>query len=149
MVTVQTTREAPDLQVLANAGADFSERFFANALVARSETVQNQAPLLQDAVIALTEAARVLQSDKARFVAFARAQPGLPGDAVDAAYDLLTKNEKPWYGVDGGLNPRAFDATVESLLANGQLKARVSFDTLVPRRFVDEMLKQLGPYKKA
>src|SRR5438067_2198515 len=121
MVTVATTRQASELYILGDAGAELSEDFFANAIIARTETLQSDPDLLQSAVASMIESCRALQSDRARFVAFAKAQPGLPSDAVEEAHELLAKSEQPYYGVDGGLNRRAFDATVQSLLDSGQL----------------------------
>ena len=104
---------------------------------------------LQSAVASLIESCRALQSDRARFVAFAKSQPSLPSDAVEAAHDLLAKSEQPYYGVDGGLNRRAFDATVQSLLDSGQLKTPITWEQLVEPRFVDGAMAELGPYQRS
>jgi NitT/TauT family transport system substrate-binding protein len=149
MVTVATLRQAPDLHIIGDAGAELFEDFFANAIIARTETVQSDPDLLQSAVASLIESSRALQSDRARFVAFAKAQPGLPADAVEEAHELLTKSEQPYYGVDGGLNRRAFDATVQSLLDSGQLKTPITWEQLVETRFVDAAMAELGPYQRS
>jgi ABC-type nitrate/sulfonate/bicarbonate transport system substrate-binding protein len=149
MVTVATTRQAPELHVIGDAGAELFEDFFANAIIARTETLQSDPDLLQSAVASVIESSRALQSDRARFVAYAKSQPGLPSDAVEAAHELLTKSGQPYYGVDGGLNRRAFDATVQSLLDSGQLKTPITWEQLVEPRFVDGAMAELGPYQRS
>src|SRR5207237_943488 len=112
MVTVATTRQAPELYIIGGAGAALDAADSAHAIISQTGTLQSDPDLLQSAVASLIESCRALQSDRARFVAFAKSQPSLPSDAVEAAHDLLAKSEQPYYGVDGGLNRRAFDATV-------------------------------------
>jgi NitT/TauT family transport system substrate-binding protein len=149
MVTVATTRQAPELHIIGDAGAELSEDYFANAIIARTETVESDPDLLQSAVAGVIESSRALQSDRARFVAFAKAQPSLPSDAVEAAHDLLAKSDQPYYGVDGGLNRHAFDATVQSLVDSGQLKTSITWEQLVEPRFVDGAMAELGPYQRS
>jgi len=150
LVTTETIRTGGSkVHILADAGAELSSQFFANVVAARSDSVQGSPKVLQAAVEALTEGARALQSSKDTYVTFAKTQQGIPPESVDGAYDLLSKMNIVYYGVDGGLSKSDFDSTIDTLVQTSQLKSKVTWEQAVDTQFVDQMIKNLGQFKKS
>ncbi len=102
--------------------------------------------MVQGVVSALMEACRVLQKDRATAIAFAKSTNQLPNDAVDDAYDRLTKASTPFFGVDGGMHQDAFDATVKLMIDSGDLSGPVSWEQAADTTFVTKGNQELGPY---
>jgi NitT/TauT family transport system substrate-binding protein len=149
LIAVATLAKSNDIHILADAGAELGDDYLNSVVAARDDTIQSDPQMVQNAVTAIIEATRTLQSNRSAFVSFVKSQPSLPESAADKTFDLFSKRSTPWYGVDGGLDSRkAFDSTVQSFLKSGQLKTPVTWDEVFDTRFVEQALKQLGPYNK-
>jgi len=138
----------PTLHVIYDVGTAFRDSAVSTAFFARGDAIKNKPQAVQAAVTALIQASRDLQSDKK--VAVEQAiKSGLPADAVQGTYDLLFASPIAYYGVDGGINPKAIDSTIKLLKDSGDIEKSktVTVADIVDQRFVDQAMKTLGPYK--
>jgi ABC-type nitrate/sulfonate/bicarbonate transport system substrate-binding protein len=136
------------LHVVYDVGSTFREQSVSTALFARGEMIRNNPKVVQATVDALIESSRALMSDEK--VAIAQAiKSGLPADAAEGAYGLLFKAPAPFYGVDGGIDPAAIAATVALLKETGDIEPgkAIGFPDTVEKRFVDDAMRRMGPFR--
>lgn len=135
-----------DLHVIYNVGAVFRDNFMSTAVFARGAAIKDRPKAVAAVVTALIQASRDLQSDKRRAVEHAK-KSGLPEAVVQATYDLLLAADVPYYGVDGGVSRKAVESTVQLLKDGGTLERTPAFTEIVDVQFIEQALKDLGPYK--
>jgi ABC-type nitrate/sulfonate/bicarbonate transport system substrate-binding protein len=138
----------PTLHIIYDVGTAFRESAVSTAFFARGEAIKNKPQVVQAAVTALIQASRDLQSDK-KLAVEQGIKSGLPADAVQGTYDLLFASPVSYYGVDGGINPKAIESTIKLLKGSGDIdkSKNVTVADVVDQRFVDQAMKTLGPYK--
>jgi NitT/TauT family transport system substrate-binding protein len=142
----QTLAAKPELHVIYNVGAVFRDSFMSTAVFARGAAIRDNPKAVGAAVKALIQASRDLQSNKRVAVEQAK-RSGLPEPVSQATYDLLLGADVPYYGVDGGVNRKAVESTVQLLKEGNSLEKTPSFEEIVDPQFVNQALKDLGPYK--
>jgi len=97
-------------------------------------------------VKSIVEASRYLhtnQSESAQIMA--KVVPEATAEDIKAAYDKLLKADA--YGVDGGLAQGAYDYTEKQLEDLKALKKPITYADGVDKQYIDQALKELGPYK--
>jgi ABC-type nitrate/sulfonate/bicarbonate transport system substrate-binding protein len=57
-------------------------------------------------------------------------------------------NSENLWGVDGGLNPKIAEDTIDINVKLGNLPTPAKVADVVDQRFVEAAMKKLGPYKK-
>lgn len=138
---------APKLHIIYDVGTAFRDTAANTAVFARAEAIKSKPEVIAAAVKSLIEASRALQSDKKLAIEQAT-KTGLPAKAVAGTYDLLFKAPIPYYGVDGGVNEKAIESTAKLLKDNGDVDKLLSYKDIVEPRFVEQAVKELGPYKR-
>jgi ABC-type nitrate/sulfonate/bicarbonate transport system substrate-binding protein len=148
-VTIELLKQ-PTLQSIADVGAEFKDDFFNAALFARPDAVADTSlkATFETFAEAIIDMNRQMWDNKQTFVAATESQTALPAGSGPAVFDLIHQSASPYYGVDGGLPRSSFDATVRQLITDGQIKAPISFETVVDKQFVDAAIKKVGAYKK-
>jgi hypothetical protein len=107
--------------------------------------MKSKPQVVQAAVKALIESCRALQSSET-LAAQAAEKAGLPAHSIEVANSRLFKADVPYYGVDGGINRKQIEATFQILKDNGDIDKLLTFDQVVDMHYVDQALKELGPY---
>jgi ABC-type nitrate/sulfonate/bicarbonate transport system substrate-binding protein len=138
---------APQLHIIYDVGSAFRDTAANTAVFARGEAISGKADVVAAAVKTLMEASRVLQSDKKAAVEQA-IKTGLPAKAVQGTYDLLFNAPQPYYGVDGGVSEQAINSTAKLLKDNGDIDKLLTYKDIVEPRFVEQAMKELGPFKR-
>jgi NitT/TauT family transport system substrate-binding protein len=146
---VMALKADKSLHVIYDVGSVFRDQSVSTAFFARTDMIKTHPEIVQAAVTSLIEACRALMSDEKVAVAQG-VKSGLPSDAVQGTYDLLFKAPVSYYGVDGGISPAAINSTVALLKQSGDIDKdrNVTVADIVDQRFVDQAMKQLGPFKK-
>lgn len=142
----QTLAAKPDLHVIYNVGAVFRDDFMSTAVFARGAAIKDNPKAVAAVVKALIHASRDLQSNKGLAVEQGK-KSGLPESVVQATYDLLLTADVPYYGVDGGVSRKAIESTVKLLKDGRTIEKAPSFAEIVDPQFINQALKDLGPYK--
>jgi ABC-type nitrate/sulfonate/bicarbonate transport system substrate-binding protein len=146
--TVAILKANSELHQVADVGAQLADTFLLIAIAVRQDTAQNDPSLVQMMVDALVETSRTLQSDRAATIGFLRRDGRLPQGSIEEAYDRLVSSPVPFFGVDGGLNQRAFESTVAQLTNSGSLKGTVTWAQLIDPSFVKAAVERMGPYRR-
>jgi NitT/TauT family transport system substrate-binding protein len=146
--TVAALKANPDLHVIADVGAQLANTFLNTAIIVRQDLIQNSADSVQSLVEGLIDASRTLQSDRTTAINYAMSTNQLPNESVAQAYDMLTKSDTPFFGVDGGLQQAPFDATVQLLVQGGTIQAPVTWEQAADPSFISKAVDKVGPYKK-
>jgi hypothetical protein len=100
--------------------------------------------LVRDAVASLIEANRAIYQDKTRVVPIMMQATEKPQDAVEFAYDALTK--ACIWSVNTGYKPDRTTWTVDNAIANGDIPPdkKPSYEQIVDKSFGEEALAQVG-----
>lgn len=144
--TIEATSSSPNLKILADVGSELADDFLLTGIFVSNTLIQADVNAVHAVVQTLIEASRILQSDRRIAVDSAKVA-GLPPNSVEAAYDRLTASSTPFFGVDGGLNQKAFETTAKNLRASGSLTSDVTWNQMVNTQFVQTALDKLGRYK--
>jgi len=113
-----------------------------NFCVARTEYIEKNPETMAKLTRAMIEASRWMAANKAGTVELAaKVLKGETAETLGRAYDLA--DPRIW-GVNGDLTEAAYKYTVALLLRVGYLKEPVLFETLFDRRFLDQVLRELG-----
>jgi ABC-type nitrate/sulfonate/bicarbonate transport system substrate-binding protein len=145
--TVVTNTEAaklgryPEIVTLAQVPKILPEVPY-NFAVARSEYIERNPEIMAKLTRAMIEANRWMAANRAGTAEVAAKV--LKGDTAETfarAYDLT--DPRLW-GVNGDITEAAYTYTLELLVRIGYLKEPVPLETLLDRRFLDQVLKDLG-----
>lgn len=137
-------KQKPGVHVLVNL-ADLLPLYFYNAFGVSDDFLAGDRALVRDAVEAMMEANRMIYQDKANVVPIIMQASEKPQDAVEFAYDFLTKN--CIWSVNTGYKPERTAWTVDLAVSNGDIpadKPKPTFDQIVARSVGDEALAAIG-----
>jgi ABC-type nitrate/sulfonate/bicarbonate transport system substrate-binding protein len=136
-------KQKPGTHVLVNL-SDLVPLYYFNAYGVSDDFLAKDRALIRDAVVAMIEANRAIYQDKARVVPIMVAATEKPQDAVDFAYDFLTKN--CIWSVNTGFKPERTAWTVDLAVSNGDIPAdkKPGFDQIVAQSLGDEALAAVG-----
>jgi NitT/TauT family transport system substrate-binding protein len=119
--------------------------FAFNAYGASDDLITNNPQLLTDIVAALIEADRTIYRDKAKVVPIMMDATHKPKDAVEYAYDSLTKN--CIWAVNSGFSEKRTMWTYNHDLSDGDLDGaprKLTFNDIVDTKISRDALAQLG-----
>jgi NitT/TauT family transport system substrate-binding protein len=136
-------QQKPGLHVLVNL-SDLLPLYFFNAYGVSDDFLANDRPLVRDTVAAMIEANRAIYQDKAEVVAIMMEATQKPQDAIEFAYDYLTKNCV--WSVNTGYKPERTNFTVDLAVSNGDIPAdkKPSYEQIVAQSLGDEALAEVG-----
>lgn len=115
-----------------------------NAYGASTEWIARDRALLRDAVAAMIEANRAMYRDKEKVIPIIMQATEKPRDAVDFAYEFLTKN--CIWAVNAGFNKDHVNWTLDNDVANGDIDAarKPTFEQVVDVAFAREAVEAAG-----
>ena len=136
-------KQKPGLHVLVNL-ADMLPLYFFNAYGVSDDFLANDRALVRDTVASMIEANRAIYQDKARVVPIMVQATEKPQDAVEFAYDYLTKN--CIWSVNTGYKPEKTAWTVDLAVSNGDIPSdkKPAFEQIVAQSLGDEALAEVG-----
>jgi NitT/TauT family transport system substrate-binding protein len=136
-------QQKPGVHVLANL-SDLLPLYFFNAYGVSDDFLANDRALVRDTVAAMIEANRAIYQDKAEVVPIMVEATQKPQDAVEFAYDYLTKNCV--WSVNTGYKPERTNWTVDLAVSNGDIPAekKPSYEQIVAQSLGDDALAEVG-----
>ena len=136
-------KQKPGLHVLANL-ADMLPLYFFNAYGVSDDFLANDRALVRDTVASMIEANRAIYQDKAKVVPIMMQATEKPQDAVESAYDYLTKN--CIWSVNTGYKPEKTAWTVDLAVSNGDIPSdkKPAYEQVVAQSLGDEALASVG-----
>jgi ABC-type nitrate/sulfonate/bicarbonate transport system substrate-binding protein len=136
-------QQKPGLHVLVNL-SDLLPLYFFNAYGVSDDFLAKDRDLVRDTVAAMIEANRAIYQDKAKVVPIMMDATQKPQDAVEFAYDYLTKNCV--WSVNTGYKPDRTAWTVDLAVSNGDIPAdkKPTYDQIVAQSLGDEALAEVG-----
>lgn len=136
-------QQKPGVHALLNL-SDLLPLYFFNAYGVSDDFLANDRALVRDTVAAMIEANRTIYQDKAAVVPIMVEATQKPQDAVEFAYDYLTKNCV--WSVNTGYKPERTNWTVDLAVSNGDIPAekKPSYDQVVAQSLGDEALAEVG-----
>src|SRR5919199_40908 len=136
-------KQKPGLHVLINL-IDLVPLYFFNAYGVSDDFLANDRALVRDTVASMIEANRAIYQDKARVVPIMMQATEKPQDAVEFAYDYLTKNCV--WSVNTGYKPEKTAWTVDLAVSNGDIPSdrKPTFEQIVAQSVGDEALAAVG-----
>jgi NitT/TauT family transport system substrate-binding protein len=136
-------QQKPGVHVLVNL-SDLLPLYFFNAYGVSDDFLANDRALVRDTVAAMIEANRAIYQDKAKVVPIMVEATQKPQDAVEFAYDYLTKNCV--WSVNTGYKPERTNWTVDLAVSNGDIPAdkKPTYDQIVAQSLGDEALTEVG-----
>jgi NitT/TauT family transport system substrate-binding protein len=136
-------QQKPGLHVLTNL-SDLLPLYFFNAYGVSDDFLASDRALVRDAVASMIEANRAIYQDKAKVVPIIMEATQKPQDAVEFAYDYLTKNCV--WSVNTGYKPERTAWTVDLAVSNGDIPAekKPTYDQIVAQSLGDEALAEVG-----
>jgi NitT/TauT family transport system substrate-binding protein len=142
--TFLALQQKPGAHVLITLNALLPDFAF-NAYGASDDLIAKNPGLLRDVVAALIEANREIYRDKARVIPIMVDATHKSREAVEYAYDQLTKN--CIWAVNSGFNPKRTMWTYEHDIANGDIEAtthKLTYDSIVDSSISRDALKLVG-----
>ena len=142
--TFLAQKQKPGTHVLVNM-FELLPLYFYNAFGASDDFIASDRALVRDAVEAMIEANRTIYSDKATVLPILVQATEKPQEAVEFAYDFLTKHCV--WSVNTGYNPERTAWTVDLAVSNGDIpadKPKPTFDQIVAKSVGDEALAAVG-----
>jgi NitT/TauT family transport system substrate-binding protein len=136
-------KQKPGLHVLANL-ADMLPLYFFNAYGVSDDFLANDRALVRDTVASMIEANRAIYQDKAKVVPILMQATEKPQDAVEFAYDYLTRN--CIWSVNTGYKPEKTAWTVDLAVSNGDIPSdkKPAYEQVVAQSLGDEALASVG-----
>lgn len=136
-------KQKPGTHVLV-ALSDLVPQYFFNAYGVSDDFLAKDRALVRDAVAAMMEANRAIYQDRARVVPIMVAATEKPQDAVEYAYDSLTKN--CIWSLNTGFKPERTAWTVDLAVSNGDIPAdkKPGYEQIVAQSLGDEALAEVG-----
>jgi len=136
-------KQKPGLHVLVNL-SELLPLYFFNAYGVSDDFLAKDRDLVRDTVASMIEANRAIYQDKARVVPIMMQATEKPQDAVESAYDFLTKN--CIWSVNTGYKPERTAWTVDLAVSNGDIPSdkKPSYEQVVAQSLGDEALAAAG-----
>lgn len=136
-------QQKPGTHILVNL-SDLVPLYFFNAYGVSDDFLAKDRALVRDAVAAMIEANRAIYQDKASVIPIMVEATQKPQDAVEYAYDFLTKN--CIWSVNTGFNPQRTAWTVDLAVSNGDIPAdkKPTYEQIVAQSLGDEALAEAG-----
>ena len=136
-------KQKPGLHVLVNL-SEMLPLYFFNAYGVSDDFLANDRALVRDTVASMIEANRAIYQDKARVVPIMVQATEKPQDAVEFAYDFLTKN--CIWSVNTGYKPEKTAWTVDLAVSNGDVPSdrKPTYEQIVAQGLGDEALAAVG-----
>jgi ABC-type nitrate/sulfonate/bicarbonate transport system substrate-binding protein len=124
--------------------ADLLPLYFFNAYGVSDDFLANDRALVRDTVAGMIEANRAIYQNKAQVVPIMMEATQKPQDAVEYAYDFLTKN--CIWSVNTGYKPDRTAWTVDLDVSNGDIQAdkKPTYEQIVAQSLGDEALAEVG-----
>lgn len=136
-------RTQPSVHVITNTS---DQQFMNSVLVTSPSVISSNPQLLQRLTTAVIEACREMWTNQQAFVSFADSQSALPTGTGQTVWSLLHQSTTPFYGVDGGLLQSYWTGMNNTLIASGQMKNPIDWNTAVDPTFVNSAVKSLGKF---
>jgi NitT/TauT family transport system substrate-binding protein len=136
-------RQKPGLHALISI-SDLLPLYMFNAYGASNDFVARDRALIRDTLAAMIEANRLIYRDKQKVLPIMVKATQKPQDAVEFAWDSLTKN--CIWGVNEGFDPKRTEFTVNMDVAAGDIEAarKPSFDQVVDVSMARESIEAAG-----
>ncbi|HEX8967775.1 MAG TPA: ABC transporter substrate-binding protein [Chloroflexota bacterium] len=136
-------QQKPGLHVLVNL-SDLVPLYFFNAYGVSDDFLANDRALVRDTVASMIEANRAIYQQKDRVIPIMVEATDKPQDAVEFAYDSLTRN--CIWSVNTGFKPERTAWTVDLAVSNGDIPSgtRPTFEQIVAQSVGDEALAEVG-----
>lgn len=136
-------KQKPGLHVLANI-LDVVPLYYFNAYGVSDDFLAKDRALVRDTVASMIEANRAIYNDKASVIPIMVQATEKPQDAVEFAYDFLTKN--CIWSVNTGFKPERTAWTVDLAVSNGDIPAdkKPTYEQIVAQSLGDEALASVG-----
>jgi len=124
--------------------SDLLPHYAFNHYGASDALIAKERDAIVDTVAAMIEANRAIYQDKARVVPIMMQATEKPQDAVESAYDFLTKN--CIWSVNTGYKPERTAWTVDLAVSNGDIPSdkKPSYEQVVAQSLGDEALAAAG-----
>jgi ABC-type nitrate/sulfonate/bicarbonate transport system substrate-binding protein len=135
--------QKPGVHVLVTL-SDLVPLYYFNAYGVSDDFLAKDRVLVRDAVASLIEANRAIYQDKAKVVPIMMQATEKPQDAVEFAYDFLTKG--CIWSVNTGYKPERTAWTIDLAIANGDIPAdkKPPYEQVVDKSLGEEALAQVG-----
>jgi NitT/TauT family transport system substrate-binding protein len=136
-------QKKPGLHVLTSI-ADLLPLYMFNAYGGADDWVARDRPLLRDTLAAMLEANRLIYHEKAKVVPIMVKATQKPQDAVEYAWETLTKNCV--WSVNEGFDPKRTEFTVQMDVNAGDIDAakKPSFEQVVDMSLAKEVVEAAG-----
>jgi ABC-type nitrate/sulfonate/bicarbonate transport system substrate-binding protein len=136
-------KQKPGIHTLI-AIADLMPLYMFNAYGGANDWVVRDRALIRDALAAMIETNRLIYREKAKVVPIMVKATQKPQDAVEFAWDSLTKNCV--WGVNEGFDPKRTEFTVDMDVTAGDIDAakKPSFDQVVDMSLATEAVEAAG-----
>src|SRR5439155_17965161 len=136
-------QQKPGTHVLINL-TDLVPLYFFNAYGVSDDFLAKDRDLVRDAVASMMEANRAIYQDRARVIPIMVQATEKPQEAVEFAYDFLTRN--CIWSVNTGFKPERTARTVDLAVSNGDLPAdkKPTYEQIVSQSLGDEALAEIG-----
>jgi ABC-type nitrate/sulfonate/bicarbonate transport system substrate-binding protein len=136
-------KQKPGVHVLLNLN-ELLPLYYFNAYGVSDDFLARDRALVRDTVASLIEANRAIYQDKAAVVPIMVQATEKPQDAVEFAYDYLTKG--CIWSVNTGYKPERTAWTVDNAIANGDIPPdkKPSYEQIVDRSLGDEAVALAG-----
>lgn len=136
-------RQKPGLHALISI-SDLLPFYMFNAYGGSNDFVARDRALIRDTLAAMIEANRLIYRDKDKVLPIMVKATQKPQDAVEFAWDSLTKN--CIWGVNEGFDPKRTEFTVNMDVAAGDIEAahKPSFDQVVDMSLAREAVEAAG-----
>jgi ABC-type nitrate/sulfonate/bicarbonate transport system substrate-binding protein len=136
-------KQKPGVHVLVNL-SELLPLYFFNAYGVSDDFLTNDRALVRDTVASLIEANRAIYQDKAKVIPIMVQATEKPQDAVEFAYDYLTRN--CIWSVNTGYRPDRTMWTIDLAVSNGDIPAdkKPGYEQIVAKAFGDEALAAVG-----
>ena len=136
-------KQKPGLHSLISI-ADLMPLYMFNAYGGSTEWLARDRALIRDALAAMIETNRLIYREKDKVVPIMVKATQKPQDAVEFAWDSLTKNCV--WGVNEGFDPKRTEFTVNMDVAAGDIEAakKPSFDQVVDMSLATEAVEAAG-----
>jgi len=135
--------QKPGVHVLVTL-SDLVPLYYFNAYGVSDDFLAKDRVLVRDAVASLMEANRAIYQDKAKVVPIMMQATEKPQDAVEYAYDFLTKG--CIWSVNTGYKPERTAWTIDLAIANGDIPPdkKPPYEQVVDKSLGEEALAQVG-----
>ena len=136
-------QQKPGTHVLINL-SDLVPLYFFNAYGVSDDFLAKDRALVRDAVAAMMEANRSIYTDRAKVIPIMVQATDKPQEAVEFAYDFLTKN--CIWSVNTGFKPERTAWTVDLAVSNGDIPSdkKPTYEQIVAQSLGDEALAEVG-----